>query len=42
MFLGVESIKKDYRSGESMLQILKGVSLEVEEGFSHWSKLSHQ
>jgi len=32
MFLGVESIKKDYRSGESMLQILKGVSLEVEEG----------
>ncbi len=32
MFLGVESIKKEYQSGESMLQILKGVSLEIEEG----------
>ena len=32
MFLGVNSIVKDYRSGDSMLRVLDGVSLEIEEG----------
>ncbi len=32
MFLGVDSVVKDYRSGDSMLRVLKGVSVEIEEG----------
>ncbi len=32
MFLGVDSIVKDYPSGDSTLRVLKGVSLEIEEG----------
>jgi lipoprotein-releasing system ATP-binding protein len=31
-FLKVESVVKDYQSGDSMLRVLKGVSLEIGEG----------
>ncbi len=32
MFLTVENVVKDYKSGDSMLRVLKGVSLEIAEG----------
>ena len=31
-FLAVENVLKDYKSGDSMLRVLKGVSLEIQEG----------